>query len=72
MRLRGKLEPDPSNPRYIMCLRGQGYRFNPHPRDIQTRNALDRPEPPVGDWNGSQRRSGTGPRGIAAGGRGQR
>ncbi|MBI5957051.1 MAG: response regulator transcription factor [Chloroflexi bacterium] len=53
LRLRGKLEPDPSNPRYITCLRGQGYRFNPHPRDIPARNAWSGPEPPIGDGNGS-------------------
>ncbi len=28
--LRSKLEPDPSHPRYILTVRGIGYRFNPN------------------------------------------
>lgn len=29
MRLRGKLEPDPEVPRYLVTVRGVGYRFSP-------------------------------------------
>ena len=32
-RLRARLEPDPSRPRWIETVRGAGYRFNPHPRE---------------------------------------
>ncbi|MBG6226416.1 two-component system response regulator RegX3 [Arthrobacter sp. CAN_A2] len=28
-RLRGKVEPDPSNPRYLITVRGLGYKFEP-------------------------------------------
>jgi two-component system response regulator RegX3 len=28
-RLRAKLEPDPTNPRHIVTLRGLGYKFEP-------------------------------------------
>ncbi len=28
-RLRGKIEPEPSNPRYIVTVRGLGYKFEP-------------------------------------------
>jgi DNA-binding response OmpR family regulator len=27
-RLRGKIEPDPENPRYLRTVRGAGYRFD--------------------------------------------
>jgi two-component system response regulator RegX3 len=29
MRLRSKIEPEPSNPRYIVTVRGLGYKFEP-------------------------------------------
>ena len=29
MRLRSKLEPDPEQPRYLVTVRGVGYRFSP-------------------------------------------
>jgi DNA-binding response OmpR family regulator len=29
-RVRRKIEPDPSQPRYILTVRGQGYRFSPN------------------------------------------
>ncbi len=28
-RLRSKIEPDPSNPRYVVTVRGLGYKFEP-------------------------------------------
>ncbi|HAP89800.1 MAG TPA: DNA-binding response regulator, partial [Arthrobacter bacterium] len=28
-RLRGKIEPDPSVPRYLVTVRGLGYKFEP-------------------------------------------
>lgn len=31
--LRRKLEPDPAHPRYILTVRGVGYRLNPEPQD---------------------------------------
>ncbi len=31
--LRGKIEPDPTCPRYILTVRGVGYRLNPEPED---------------------------------------
>ncbi len=30
-RLRGKIEADPANPRYVLTVRGVGYRFNDRP-----------------------------------------
>jgi DNA-binding response OmpR family regulator len=27
--LRQKIEPDPTTPRYVLTVRGAGYRFNP-------------------------------------------
>ncbi len=32
-RLRARIEPDPSRPRWIETVRGAGYRFNPDPRE---------------------------------------
>ena len=29
-RLRAKLEPDPANPKYLLTVRGLGYKFDPH------------------------------------------
>jgi len=31
--LRRKIEPDPAHPRYILTVRGIGYRMNPEPED---------------------------------------
>jgi DNA-binding response OmpR family regulator len=33
LRLRQKLEPDPSNPRHFLTLHGSGYKFSPVPRE---------------------------------------
>ncbi len=32
-RLRARIEPDPTRPRWIETVRGAGYRFNPEPRE---------------------------------------
>ena len=31
LRLRRMIEPDPANPRYLLSIRGTGYRFDPQP-----------------------------------------
>jgi DNA-binding winged helix-turn-helix (wHTH) protein len=34
-RLRGKIEPDPSNPRYLITRRGRGYKLLSDPREVK-------------------------------------
>ncbi len=35
VRLRRYIEPDPSKPRYLLTVRGVGYRFLPDPQTLQ-------------------------------------
>lgn len=38
-RLRQKIEPDPENPRYLVSIRGRGYRFNRSARSSERSHA---------------------------------